>query len=166
MEHRNVQRFLQPFFDFKTARRADVLQVDASEARCEPGDGLDDFLRILGVQADGNRVHTGEFLEQDSLSLHDRHGCVGTDVAKAQNRRTVGNHSDGVRFHRVGIGGLFVLCDDLAGLRHAGRIGQSQVLSGFYRNLGNGFQFSVQFFMKRKRFFVRCHRIFHILRSF
>ena len=143
MEHRNVQRFFQPFFNLKAAGRADVFQIDAAEAGSDPGDGLDDFLRILGVQADGNRVHSGKFLEQDGLSLHDRHGGVGTDVAEAENRRPVGYHSDGVGLHRVGVGSLFVLCDYLAGLRNARRIGQSQVLSGFYRNLGNGFQFSV-----------------------
>ena len=166
MEHWNVQRFLQPFFDFKAARRADVLQIDASKARGEPGDGLDDFFCILGVQADGNRVHAGKFLEQDSLSLHDRHGGVRADIAKAQNCRTIGNHSDGVRLHRVGIGGFFVLCDYLTGFCHARRIGQSKVFPGFYRNLGNGFQLSVQFFVKRKRFFVSSHIVLCILRGF
>ncbi len=56
MEHRNIQRFFQPFFNFKAAGGADVFQIDAAEAGSDPGDGLDDFLRILGVQADRNGV--------------------------------------------------------------------------------------------------------------
>ena len=158
VEDRDIQRLLQPFLDLKAAWRADVLQIDAAEARSQPGDSLDDLFRILGIQADGNRVHAAEFLEQDGLSFHDRHGGVRADVAEAQNGGTVGNHGDGIRLHGVGISGFLILRDDLAGLRDAGRIGQGQILSGFYGNLGNGFQLSVQLFMKRQRFFICRHR--------
>ena len=33
MEHRDIQRLLQPLFDFKTARRRDILQINAAEGR-------------------------------------------------------------------------------------------------------------------------------------
>ena len=165
VEYRNIQCLLQPLFDLKAAGRADVLQIDAAESGSDPGDGFDDLLRILRVQADGDRVHPAKLLEENSLSFHDRHGGMGADVAQAQNRGTVGDHRDGVRLHRIGIGGFPVLCDYLAGLCHARCIGQCQILSGPDRHLGNSFQFSVQLFMKRKRFFVCRHLILHSVLS-
>ena len=38
--------------DLEAARRGDVLEVDAAEARRQPDDGLDDLVDVGGVQAD------------------------------------------------------------------------------------------------------------------
>ena len=63
VEHRNVQLLFQAAFDLKAARCADVLQVDAAKGESQVLDGLDDLLRVLGVQADGESVDVRKGLE-------------------------------------------------------------------------------------------------------
>ena len=46
---------LELALDLKAAGRADVLQIDAAEARGQISHGLDDFLRVLRVQTDRHR---------------------------------------------------------------------------------------------------------------
>ena len=157
MKDRDVEKPFQSFLDLKAPGSADILQVDASEARGKISDGLDDFLRILSVQTDGNRIDTSEFLKKHGFSLHHGHGGVGTDISKPEDGAAVGDHGHRVGLHGIGVGGLFVPGDDLTGLRHAGRVGQSQILPGLYRGFGDGFQFAVPFFVKHKSVFIRGH---------
>ena len=147
MEDGDVQSGFQPFFYLKASGGADVLQIDAAEAGGQPGDRLDDLLGVLGVQADGHCVDPAEFLEQDGLALHHRHGGVGADVAQTQDGAAIGDYGYSVGFHGVFVSGFFVLGDDLAGLRHPRRIGDGQVFPGFHGSLGDGLQLAVPFFM-------------------
>ena len=124
MENRDIQSFLQAFFNFKAAGSADILQVDAAEAGSHPGDRLDDFFRILGIQADGNRVYPSEFLEKYRFPFHNRHGRIGADITQAENRGTVGNHRNGIGLYGIGISSFFIPGNDLAGLCHARSIGK------------------------------------------
>ena len=157
MEDWDVQKFFQALFDLEASGSADVLQIDAAESGGEPGDSLDDFFRVLCVQADGHGVHAAEFLEEHSLSFHDGHGCIGADIAQSKYGTSVGDYGHGVGLHGVFVGGFLVLSDYLAGFRHPGRIGQCQVFPGFYGGFGDGFQFSVPLLMHFQRFFVGGH---------
>ena len=111
VEHRDVEPLLEPVLDLEAPRRRDVLEVDAAEARREPGDRLDDLLDVGRVQADRDGVDAAELLEEDRLALHHRHGGGRTDVAEAQHRGAVGDDGHGVGHPRVVLGQRRVLGD-------------------------------------------------------
>ena len=77
---------------------ADILQVDAAEARGKPGDGLYDLFRILGIQADGDGVDATELFKQHGLAFHHRHGCMGADVSEPKYGASVGDHGNEMPF--------------------------------------------------------------------
>ena len=123
MEHRYVKSRFQTFFDFKTSGGADVFQIDTAEARSKPCDSLDDFFRILSIQTNGNGIDTAEFLKQYSFSFHDGHCGMRTDVAKAQNRASVGYYGYGIGFHGIFVSCFFIRGNNLAGLGNSGGVG-------------------------------------------
>ena len=107
----------------------DVLEVDPAEGRRQTHHGLDDLVGVRGVEADRDRVHAAELLEQHRLALHDRHRRRRPDVTQAQHRGAVGDHGDGVGdpgvvAHQRGVGG-----DRLAHLGHPGGVGQRQIVT-------------------------------------
>ena len=147
MENRNIQEGFQPFLDFKTAWRADIFQIDAAEGGSYIDNGADNFFRILCIQADGNCIDIAEFLEQNRFSLHDGHGGIGADISKAQYGAAVRYHGHGVGFPCIGVGRFRIFGNYLAGLRHAGGVGEGEILAGFDGGFRNGFQFAAPFFM-------------------
>ena len=126
---------LQPVLDLEAARRGDVLEVDAAEARRDRLDGLDDLVDVLGVQADREGVDAGELLEEHRLALHDRHGRLRADVAEAEHGGAVGDDGDRVALDRVLEGLVAVLGDRHADARDAGRVGHREVVAGLERLL-------------------------------
>ena len=133
MKHGDVEDLVQAFLDFKASGSADILQVDAAEARGKPGDGLYDLFRILGIQADGDGVDAAELFKQHGLAFHHRHGCMGADVSEPKYGASVGDHGNRVCLHGVAVGGLCVRGDDLAGLGYPGGVGDGQGFPGVYR---------------------------------
>ena len=89
VEHRDIKLFFQRFFNLKAAGSGNVLQIDAAEAGGDIFYGLNNLIRLLGVQADRYGVHVPKFFEEHALSLHDRHGRQCSDVSKSQNRTAV-----------------------------------------------------------------------------
>ena len=138
MEDRNVHGLLQTAFDFKTARRADILQIDSAEGGLQALNGLYDLVHILRFQADREGIHPAEFLEQNGLALHNRHRSLWADVAKSQNRGSIADNRNGILLQGIGIGFLRILMDDLAGLCNARCIGKRQILSGLHLTLRLG----------------------------
>ena len=157
MEHGNVKGSLQTLLDFEASGGADILQVDAAEGGGKPGDCLDDLLRILCIQTDGDRIDAAEFLEEDCLSLHDGHGGVRADIPKTQDGASVGNHGHGIGFHGISIGGFLIPGDYFAGLSHPGRVGDCQILPGLHGSFGYDFQLAVPLFVHHKRLLIVCH---------
>ena len=51
-------------FDFEAAGGADIFQVDAAEDGGKVLDRSDNFVGVLGVEADREGVQTGELFEQ------------------------------------------------------------------------------------------------------
>ena len=135
VEDRDVQPLLQPVLDLEAARRRDVLEVDAAEARRDRRDRLDDLVGVLGVQADREPVDAGELLEEHRLALHDRHRRARADVAEPQHRRAVGHHGHRVALDRVAKRVLGRVVDRAADARHAGRVGHREVVPGAQRRL-------------------------------
>ena len=157
VEDGDVQLFLQNALNFKALGAADVLQVHAAET------GGDELHRphhlggVLGVQADGEGVHTGKGLEQQRLALHHRQARLGADVPQAQHRRAVGDHRHQVALAGVVIDRVRVLGDVPAGLRHAGGVGQRKVVPRFHRHLAHHFQLAFAGGVQRQRFLVVVH---------
>ena len=58
--------------------------------------GLDYRVRILGVEADRERVHVRELLEERRLALHHGHGGPRPYVPEPEDGRTVGDDGDRV----------------------------------------------------------------------
>src|SRR3546814_8730568 len=68
----------------------DVLEVDATETWCQPGNRVDELVDVATVEADRHRVDSGELLEQQRLALHDRQRSLRADVAQRSEERRVG----------------------------------------------------------------------------
>ena len=131
VEHRDVQLFFQPFLDLETAGSGDVLQIDAAEGGSDGLDRRHNLIGILGGQADREGVDIAEFLEENTFSFHDRHGCLGADIAQPQNGASVGDHGHGVGLQRVGVSRVRVLGDDAAGGCDARCVGDGEILPVF-----------------------------------
>ena len=157
MIDRDIQYFLKPFFNLKTAGSADIFQIDAAKPGCQIGDSLDDLFGILSIQADGHCVDTAEFLEQYSLAFHDRHSGIGADIAQSKNGAAVRYHSYGVGFPGIGIGRFPIGSDNLTGFCHAGCVGKGQVLAAFDGCLGDGLKLALPLFVQFQCFFIGCH---------
>ena len=143
---------------------SDVLQVDAAEGRGDADDRLDDLVGVLGVQADGERVHAAEGLEQGGLALHNRHGGLRADIAQTQDRAAVGDDGHRVRLQRVVVGRLGILGDDLAGLGDAGRVGHGQIMARGDIHLRIEGELAAPFGVLGERFRCDIHR-FQVLRT-
>ncbi len=126
VEDRDVEAFLQLPFDGEAPRSADVLEVDATEGRGEAYDRLDDVLDLVAVEADRHSIDPAELLEEQRLALHDRERAEGTEVAEAQDRRTVGDHRDDVGPPGVEVGQARVLGDRRADPTDARGVGDRQ----------------------------------------
>ena len=127
VHHRDVQFFLQATFDFKTFRSLDVFQVDASESRGNRLDCFDELFRVLFVHFDVKNIDSTVYFEQKSLSFHHRFAGHGTDVAKSQNGRTVGNDSHQISFGGVFISILWILLYFETRFGYAGGVGERKV---------------------------------------
>lgn len=131
VENRNVAAFLQAAFDFKAAWCGDVLQVHAAETAGDEANCLHDLVHILGADAERNRIHVAETLEQCALAFHDRHTSLRADIAQTQNSRAVCDNSDQVApaGQVIALGNIFL--NFQAGLCNAGRIRQRKIIGGF-----------------------------------
>jgi hypothetical protein len=159
VENRNVQLLAQARFDFKAARRGDVLQIDAAEGRGNRFHRADDFLDILRVQANRERVHVRELLEQDGFALHDRHRCQRTDVAQTQHCRAVRHDCDEVALRGVTVDVSRICMNAAAGLGNAGRVGGGQVITVLDLDLAANGDLAVMGFVH----FKCCLIIIHLL---
>ena len=137
VEDRDVDPLPQLLLDAKALGRLDVLEVDASERRLEEFDDPDDLVRVFRRDLEVEDIDVGESLEQDSLPLHDRLARQRTDVAKAEHGGTVRDDRNQVRPRRVLACKRRVAHDLQTGVRHTGRVGQTQV-DLRVRRLGGG----------------------------
>ena len=160
VEDGDVAFFLQLPLDFKAAGRGDVLQVDPAEGTGNQGHGVDKFVHVVGPDAQGKGVHPAEGLKQHAFALHHRHTGLGPDVAQAQDGGAVGD--DGAEVVPPGqvVGPVEVLLDFQAGQRHAGGIGQGQIVPGGHGDPRRHFNFPAPCFMEPEGFFCIVHVMF------
>ena len=127
VHHGDVEGALESFFDVEALRCLDVLQVDAAEGGCYLLHSLAELLGVLLGHFDVEHVNTTIYLEQQSLTFHDRLATHGPDVAQSEHCRTVGDDGHEVPLVRIAVGGLRVLLYFQAGVGHAGRVSQREV---------------------------------------
>ena len=136
VEDGDVELLLQALLDLEAPRSRDVLQVDAAEGRRQVLDGLDDLVRVLGVEADRERVHVGELLEERRLALHDGHRRPRPDVPEPEHGRAVGDDGDGVALDGQVEGPLGVVGYRPADAGDARRVDHREVVAGTDLELG------------------------------
>ena len=129
VEDGDVELGAQAALDLEAARRRDVLEVDAAEARRDRLDEGHDLVGVLGVQAQREGVDARELLEEHRLALHHRHRGRRADVAQPEHRGAVGHDGDRVALdgQRPRLGGVVV--DGRGDARHARRVGHRQVVA-------------------------------------
>ena len=142
MPYRDIELFSKPVENVEALRIGKVLKVDAAEAGGHPLDGLNDLIRILGIENDGEGANAAEILEQQRLALHHRQTGHGADVAQPQHARAVRNNGDGVGFVGVleGLGGIGM---NLAtGRGHTGRVPNTEIIEAVDGALQRRFHFA------------------------
>ena len=145
VKYRNIALFDQRPFNFKAARRADILQIDSAKTLGNIVHGIDNHLRIFGIDTNRYGVNARKCFEQRALSLHDRHSRRRPYVAQAQNRGSVSNHRYRISLSSIRIRQALVSLDLQAGFRYPRRISDGQLLPvgdgrlGLYRKLSPPF---------------------------
>ena len=149
VHHRDVESFLKSFLDVEAFRSLDILQIDATEGRCNAFNGLAELFRIFLVDLNVEDVDATIDLEEQSLTLHDGFAAHGTNVAQAQHGSTIADDS-----YQIALGGIFirivwVLLDFQTGVGDTWRIGQREVclrtigLGGLYFNFARTTSFVI-----------------------
>ena len=128
MPHRDVAFLPQAVEDAETLRLGDVLQVHAAERGRDELDRLDDLLRVLRGEREREGVDPAQIFEQESLALHDREAGLWADVPEAEDPRAVRHDGNLVPFVRQAPDQLRVRLDVEAGLSHAGRVPDREVV--------------------------------------
>ncbi|MPM42593.1 hypothetical protein SDC9_89259 [bioreactor metagenome] len=141
VEDRDLHALAQLALNIEAVGCLDVFQIDAAEGGLHRRDDFHQLVRVLLVELDVEHIDARELLEQHALAFHDGLARQRADVAQAQHGRAVGDHAHQIATGGVAEGGGRVLHDLLAGGRHAGRIGQRQIvlvdhlLGGRHRDL-------------------------------
>ena len=55
---------------------------------------LDDLFCILCIKTDWEGIYPAKLLKENSLSFHNRHSCLGTDIAQSQYGTSVGDNGN------------------------------------------------------------------------
>ena len=76
----------QDLLDLEAMRSRDILEIDATEGRCDAEHRLDELLRMLGMDLDVEHVDVGKVLEQDRLAFHHRLAGERADIAEPEHR--------------------------------------------------------------------------------
>src|SRR5439155_953126 len=114
--------------DAKTIRLVDVLQVHVADRGRDELHRLDNHLRFLRGERDREGVDPAQIFEQESLALHDREAGLWADVPEAEDPRAVRHDGNLVPFVRQAPDQLRVRLDVEAGLSHAGRVPDREVV--------------------------------------
>ena len=140
VENRNMAALDQLRFNLVALGRRNIFQIDAPKGRLQFFDDIHKFLGILGIDADGHRVHIPKLLVQNRLAFHNGHGSFRTNVPQPQHPGAIAD--DG---HHVAPAGIFkgqirIFLDFPARFSYPRRIGNGQVVPIFQRYLAAYFQ--------------------------
>ena len=82
--------------DVKTLGVRNIFQVDAAKTGLQQHDGIDDGVRVFGVEHDGDTIYAAQVFVQQGLAFHDGQACFGADISQAQHAGTIADHSNGI----------------------------------------------------------------------
>jgi hypothetical protein len=129
VHHGLGQLLYEPRLDLEALGRRDVLQVDAAEPRGDAHHRLHEGVHVFGVYEDRHRRDAGQLLVEDGLALHHRHRGYGSDVAQAQDARSVRADGNAAPDHGQLAREGRVLGDGLARPRHPRGVHVAHVLN-------------------------------------
>lgn len=160
---RNVQLLDEPPFDLETFGSFYVFEIDPAEGGGDSLDGGDELLRIGRIDLDVEGVDSGEVLEKHAFALHDRFGGQRADVAQSQYGGSVGNDRHQIALDRIVVRLGRIVGDRQTRRRHAGRVGQREIVLGGVGFRRPDFDFAgASFGVIGERFlhqFVRVHKL-------
>ena len=160
---RNVQLLDEPPFDLETFGSFYVFEIDPAEGGGDSLDGGDELLRIGRIDLDVEGIDSGEVLEKHAFALHDRFGGQRADVAQSQYGGSVGNDRHQIALDRIVVRLGRIVGDRQTRRRHAGRVGQREIVLGGVGFRRPDFDFAgASFGVIGERFlhqFVRVHKL-------
>ena len=162
VEDGNVAFFLELPLNLEAAGSSDVLKVHTAKAAGNQVDGVDDFVHILALDAQGKGIHAAEFLEQHALAFHNRHSCLRPDVPQPQHGSSICHHQAQIVAAGELIALVHILLDCQTWLCHTGSVGQGHVLPRFDRHLGHHLQLALPLAMPLQRLFRIIHAASYI----
>ena len=165
VEYRNIADLFQTALDLEAARCGNILQVDAAERAGDQLDRSHDLVHILGSDAERERIHISERLEQRTLALHDRHTCDRADIAQTEHCGAVRNDRNQIMAAGVGIAERRIVLDLEARLGYAGSIRNRKIILAAYRTTGYDFDLAAPFLMCLQCAFLYVHVLFLRFRS-
>ena len=160
VHHRNIGGFSDSSFNFKTFWGFDVFKIDAAKRLGNVHDGVDEFLRVFGVNLDVKHVNASEGLQEQAFAFHNRLAGKRTNVAQPKDGRSVGNHRHQVAFGGVAIGVFGSLLDFQARVGHTGRVGQTQLVSRGVWFGGHDLDFPLRFSLVVLKRLLAQHLVF------
>jgi len=128
VEDWNIHKRLELLLNIEAVWSFDIFKVDSSKGRSEQFDTVDEFFRVLSVDADVDRFNTSEFVEKDSLALHHWLGSKRADVTETKDSGAVGDDSDSVALVCVLVGCFLVLCNGDARYSNTWGVGERKIL--------------------------------------
>ena len=137
-----VEFLFEAAFYFKTFGGFDVLQVDTAESGSDSLYRLNEFFGVFFVDFDVENVDTAVNLKEQAFAFHHGLSAYRANVAEAEHRGAVRNHSHEVAFVGVFVSVVGIFLNLQAGLSHAGRISQRQVGLRSVRFCGNDLDLS------------------------
>jgi hypothetical protein len=149
VEDRDLERLPQAPLDLEAARRGDVLEIDPAEDRREQRDDANDLVGVCGIEADRERVHTAELLEEHGFALHHGHCRGRADIAEPEDGSTVTDYCDGVLFDRQRPRFRGVVGDRARDTGDAGRVGHREIVARLQRRLRDDFQLPAEMEQER-----------------
>ena len=81
VKYGDVEFGFQAFFDSKTGRRGNVLQVDRAKTGGYRLDSSDNLILRVDIEDNWHAIDICEVLEQQSFAFHDRHSGARTDIS-------------------------------------------------------------------------------------
>ena len=160
VHHRNIGGFSDSSFNFKTFWGFDVFKIDAAKGLRDVDHGVDEFLRVFGVNLDVKHVNASEGLQEQAFAFHNRLAGQCPDVAETEDGRSVGNHRHQVAFGGVAIGVFGSLLDFQARVGHTGGVGQTQLVSRGVWFGGYDLDFSLRFSLVVLKRLLAQHLVF------
>ena len=133
MEDRDVHQFAQPLLDDEAFGRLDVLQIDPAEGGSEEAYAVDEFVGVLGIDLQIDRVHIGKALEEHGFAFHHRFRCQSTEIAEPKDCGAVGDHRHHVAARRIVESAAWIFRDCIDRHGHAWRIGKRKIALSRHR---------------------------------